>query len=181
MNEVLNAIFSRAGVKEYTKEVPEHEKLELLLKAGVAAPNAYNKQVWHFTAVTDPEIIERIDRETFRHMVENGTSKPDSPYRPLHNAPALIVISSAADNPFAKQDCSCANQNIALAAVSLGLATRYLDIPNMAFEGEIGKELKKACCVPDGYETVCFLCVGYPKDKNYMPTPKKSDITSFVE
>ena len=181
MNEVLQTIFSRAGVKAYTDQVPDHETLDLLLKAGAAAPNAYNKQLWHFTAVTDPEILERVDRETFRQMVSIGQLAADSAYHPLHGAPALIVISSAAENPFAKQDCSCANQNIALAAVSMGLASRYLDVPNLAFAGPAGAELKAACCVPEGYETVCFLSVGYPADCHYQPTPKRGDTASFVE
>lgn len=181
VNEVLRTIFSRAGVKLYANQVPSRELLEILLKAGTAAPNAYNKQRWHFTSVTNSQILQQIDRLTFRHMVEGGGTAADSAYRPLHGAPALIIISSARDNPFAKQDCSCANQNIALAAMSLGLATRYLDIPNMAFQGEEGKKLKEVCMVPEGYETVCFLCVGYPADKEYKPTPKRENVISFVE
>lgn len=121
MNEVLRTIFSRAGVKLYANQVPSRELLEILLKAGTAAPNAYNKQRWHFTSVTNSQILQQIDRLTFRHMVEGGGTATDSAYRPLHGAPALIIISSARDNPFAKQDCSCANQNIALAMMSLGL------------------------------------------------------------
>lgn len=181
MNEVLNTIFSRAGIREYLDQPVEREKLLLLLHAGIAAPNAYNRQAWHFTAVTKQCLLDRIDRETFQQMVSNGTLESNSSYHPLHGAPALVILSSALDNPFAKQDCSCANQNIALAAVSLGLGTRYLDVPNFAFAGPEGSSLRQACHIPDGYGTVCFLSVGYPAEKTCPPTPKKADVIDLVE
>ena len=169
MNDVLKTIFSRAGVKEYTSEVPGDETLTLLMESGAAAPNAFNRQAWYFTAVTSPEILTRIDQETVRCLRKNGRAK-DPAYRPLYGAPALIILSSVTDNEFARQDCSCASENIALAAVSLGLAARYLDVPNLAFRADGG--LRALCRIPEGYQTVCFLSLGYPKDPAYRPTPK---------
>ena len=181
MNEVVRAIFARAGVKEYTTEPVKKEDLDLILRAGVAAPNAYNKQAWRFYAVTRADLLREIDQATYEALVERGITKAGSGYHPLHDAPVLIVVSSSRENPFAKQDCSCANQNMALAAWSLGLATRFLDVPNYAFNSEGGAGLKKACKVPEGYDTVCFLCLGHPADPGYSPTPKKTDVIDWVQ
>ena len=181
MNEVLQAIFSRKGVREYTSRPVEREKVETILKAGTAAPNAYNHQLWHFTAVMDPDLIAKIDNEAFMGMVRAGKRAPEPVYHPVHEAPVLIVISSDIENEFAKQDCSCACQNMALAAHSLGLGSRFLNVPVSAFEGEIGPELKDACDIPKGHCVVCCLCVGYPKDANQPPTEKRQDVFSIID
>lgn len=177
MNEVLKVIFKRAGIKEYTPEIPSDETLTLLMEAGTAAPNAFNRQAWHFTAVTSPAILERIDRETVRCLRKDGRAK-DPAYHPLYGAPVLMILSSDAENEFARQDCSCASENIALAAASLGLAARYLDVPNLAFRADAG--LNELCRIPQGYQTVCFLSLGYPKDPAYGPTSKNRGVVSIV-
>ena len=44
----MNAIFERVSVRQYTDKEIEDEKIELLLKAAMAAPSAHNQQPWEF-------------------------------------------------------------------------------------------------------------------------------------
>ena len=60
MNEVLKAIFSRHSVRSFKEEKLKREELELLLKAGAAAPTARNLQLNGFIALTNREKIERL-------------------------------------------------------------------------------------------------------------------------
>lgn len=181
MNEVLKAIFGRKGIREYSQQPVEKEKVETILKAGMAAPNAYNHQQWHFSAVMNKELVDRIDAEAFQSMVSAGKRAAEPVYHPVHEAPVLIVLSSDKANEFAKQDCSCACQNMALAAYSLGLGSRFLNVPVAAFEGDLGPELKTACKIPPEYDIVCCLCVGYPQEANYAPTEKRQDVADIIE
>ena len=173
-NEVIRTILHRKGVKKY-KQIPiPRELLETIVTAGAAAPNAFNRQAWLFTVVTTPEILTDIDTNTNMRLEE------EPGYHALYGAPALIILSSSKDNPFAKQDCSAANQNMAIAAASLGIASRFLDVPNLYLQSEEGRNCKKRCGIPDDYDTICFLCLGYSDDPDSTPTPKRSDVFNFV-
>lgn len=50
---VINNILQRTSVRSYEDRPVEKEKIEKLLRAGMAAPTAVNKQPWHFIVVTD--------------------------------------------------------------------------------------------------------------------------------
>jgi nitroreductase len=112
-NPTLETIFSRRSIRKYTDQPVESEKLELLLKAAMAAPSAMNCKPWEFILVTDPEKLAQ-----FRKRLLFGD----------RNAPAAIVVCgnpALSANPAAKlfwvQDCSAAAENILIAAVGLGL------------------------------------------------------------
>jgi len=55
MNPTLETIFRRRSIRKYCDQPVESEKLDLLLKAGMAAPSAMNCKPWEFVVVTDPE------------------------------------------------------------------------------------------------------------------------------
>ena len=57
-NEVLNTILSRKGVKQYKSNPVPRELLEAIVAAGIAAPNAFNRQAWHFSVITNKTLLE---------------------------------------------------------------------------------------------------------------------------
>ena len=57
---VYNNIMTRASVRKYQDKAVESEKIEKLLRAGMAAPSAVNKQPWHFIVVTDKQQLKNI-------------------------------------------------------------------------------------------------------------------------
>ena len=71
--------------------------------------------------------------------------------------------------------------NMALAAKSLGLASRYLDVPNLYTNTPEGAGCKEMCGIPKDYDTVCFLCLGYSDDISEQPTPKRGDVVNYVD
>lgn len=181
MNETISNILKRVGTTAYQPKQIKDDELDLIIRAGKAAPNAFNAQNWHFSVIQDREILKAIDRKTFQALDEIGDIDEDErDYRPLYDAPALIILSAAEESQFSKQDCSCANQNMAVAAKSLNIGSRYLDVPNMAFEGEQGKRLRQRCRIPDGYEVICSLSLGYPADQDEKPSPRRDDVVSYV-
>ena len=44
----MNSIFHRISVRKYENRDVEQEKIELMLKAAMAAPSACNQQPWEF-------------------------------------------------------------------------------------------------------------------------------------
>src|SRR3712207_7085928 len=63
-DDAYQTIVTRTSVRAYTDAPVESEKIEKLLRAGMAAPSAVNKQPWHFIVVTDKAVLR--DRKSTR-------------------------------------------------------------------------------------------------------------------
>jgi nitroreductase len=154
MNPTLETIFHRRSVRKYTDQPVELEKLDLLLKAGMAAPSAMNCRPWEFIVVTDPEKLAQ-----FRKRLIFGD----------RNAPAAIVVCgnpSLSSNPAARlfwvQDCSAAAENMLIAAVGLGLGTVWIGVHPVA--GFV-KTVREIMALPKKVTPLCIIYVGYPESE----------------
>jgi nitroreductase len=153
MNPTLESIFHRRSIRKYTGQPVEPEKLDLLLKAGMAAPSAMNCRPWEFIVVTDPEKLAQ-----FRSRLVFGN----------RNAPAAIVVCGnpgLSINPAARlfwvQDCSAAAENIHIAAVGLGLGTVWIGVHPV---GMFVKAVREIMSIPKSVTPLCVIYVGYPEE-----------------
>lgn len=113
--KVMENILNRKSVRKYTKEEVKKEKLEMLVRAGMAAPSARNSQPWLFFVIDDRTILDNLAKQL-----------PNA--KMLLSAKAAIVVCGNLQKAlegdgreFWVQDCSAATQNILLAAESMGL------------------------------------------------------------
>ena len=109
---VFDAIYSRRSIRTYLDKEVEHEKIEKLLKAAMAAPSACNIQPWEFVVITDKALIQDI----------KNSIKQYSQY----NAPLVIVVCGNPEFiPWEGDtgiiDCCAAIENMLLAATAIGL------------------------------------------------------------
>ncbi len=158
-NPTLKSIHDRTSVRSYTSKPVSKEVLIELVKAGMAAPTAMNKQPWEFIIIQDRATLDKI-----------GTIKP-----PVGKAPAAIVVLGDTNISGAwVLDCSAATENILLAATSMGLGTVWTGAYNNAkFEAL----LKETLSLPDGIMPLSVIAVGYPDS---TPTPKNKYVESKV-
>ena len=115
MNDTLKTIFSRKSVRTFKSEPVQKDKLELLIRAGMAAPTAVDKRPWEFIVVTDRTVLKQLaDALPFAKMADKA-------------AAAIIVGGDVRkqwggmDSDYWIMDCSAATENILLAAESMGL------------------------------------------------------------
>lgn len=150
----LDVIFSRKSVRHYTDREVETEKLMTLVKAGMAAPTAVNRQPWSFIIVTNMTQVASISDKPGLMM--------------LKKAKAVILVLGKKDEKFWQQDCSAATENILLAAEALGLGAVWCAGYPMTDRTESYKELFN---YSDDYEVLSLISIGYstgedqPKDK----------------
>src|SRR5450830_1322576 len=154
MNPSLDPIFQRRSIRVYTEQPVEPEKLDLLLKAAMAAPSAMNCKPWEFVVVTDPEKLAQ-----FRKRLIFGN----------RNAPVAIVVCgnpSLSANPAARlfwvQDCSNAAENILIAAASLGLGTVWVGVHPVAGFVRVVREIAG---IPKHVTPLGLIYVGYPAEE----------------
>ena len=120
--DTLTIIHQRKSVRHYIDKPVSKELLEVLLKAGMAAPSAANKQPWSFVVVTKRETLNQIaDGLTYGKMLKKTGA-------------AIVVcgdLSKALPGKAAEywiQDCSAVSQNILLAAEASELGAVWLGI-----------------------------------------------------
>lgn len=150
----LNNILTRSSIRAYEAKPVEKEKIEKLLRAGMAAPSAADKRPWHFVVVTDKQLL-------------NGIAVA-SPYaKPAGQAPMAIVVCGDTDKTLPGegtdywiQDCSAASENILLEAHALGLGAVWTGFYPMK---ERCDALAKVLNLPDNLIPLNAIIIGYPK------------------
>ena len=155
---VLNNISTRVSVRRFTNQPVSKEMLETIVRAGMAAPSAHNKQPWEFVIVTERDMLDSLKRY--------------HPYANLETAPAAIVVCGNLNNAvpdyedFWIQDCSAASQNILLAAHALGLGAVWCCVlPDMERVPQVARVLG----LPQKVIPLNIITMGYPSS---LPQPK---------
>ena len=59
---MIKEIFERRSVRKFAAREVEAEKLEAVLRAGMAAPSAGNQRPWEFYIVRDREKLEALSQ-----------------------------------------------------------------------------------------------------------------------
>ena len=165
LNPTLKTIFNRKSVRKYTDKKVTKEQLEMLVKAGMAAPTAGNKQPWAFVIVTDREKLDSL-AEGLEYA------------KMLKQAPSAIVVCGVPKLglegigvEYWIQDCSAVSENILLAVESMGLGAVWTGVYPIK---EREKYVQKVLGIPEDTIPLNVIAIGYPtgiekpKDK-YKP------------
>lgn len=151
--DALEAIMTRRSIRKFTDEPVSDERIEVILRAAMAAPSAGNQQPWRFVVVKDRAMMESIAQTT--------------PYGAMlrEAAFALVIGADVHDLKHAvmwEQDCSAATQNALLAIHAMGLGAVWLGFWP---KNERVMPLKVVLGMPDGVEPMAVLAVGYPAEE----------------
>ena len=60
--ELINTIFTRRSIREYTTEMVSEKDIKIMLEAAMATPSASNLKPWHFIVVTNRPILDNLAR-----------------------------------------------------------------------------------------------------------------------
>ena len=157
MNDTMKTIFSRKSVRNYKESVIPKETLELLVKAGMAAPSAMDKRPWEFIIIDDKEVLKKLsDALPYAKMaVPAGHG--------IIVAGDMEKQNGGYDSVYWIMDCSAAVQNILLAAESLGLGAVWTAVyPNKDRFEPVAKILG----LPKNIVPLAFIPVGTPTGKD---------------
>ncbi|MDA3943254.1 MAG: nitroreductase family protein [Bacteroidetes bacterium] len=155
-------IHNRKSVRHFTDQAVSKEQIETLLKAGMAAPTAANRQPWKFYVVTNAKTLNLLAEQL--------------PYaKMLSQVQAAIVVCGDMDKAgnlkeqgYWAQDCAAASENILLAAESLGLGAVWTAA--YPYEDRI-KAVTQALDLPENHVPLNVIPVGYPTGED-LPKDK---------
>lgn len=158
---ILDNIFTRKSVRHFTGAPVPAEQLELLMRAGMAAPSARNMQPWAFIAINDKGIMTGLS---------GGL-----PYaKMLAQAGGAIAVCGDMNkvDPNKKeywvQDCSAATQNILLAAEATGLGAVWTALYPYPERYSL---VQQALHLPETIIPLCIIPVGIPTGED-LPKDK---------
>jgi len=164
MSDALSVIHSRKSVRSFTGQSVTKDALDKIVRAGMAAPTAVNKQPWAFVVTTDRKTLDAL--------------AAGFPYaKMLDKAGAAIIVCAIPEKAYERNlelaviDSTCASENILLAAEALGLGAVWTAAYPYKDRMEI---VRKALNIPQDIIPLNVIPVGHPtgtdKPKNkYKP------------
>lgn len=167
--ELKEAIRTRRSVRKYTNDPIPEQTVKELLELAAWAPSGMNTQPWLFAVVTGDEYLKELSGRSRDFMLKLMADVPAmANYRTLlsnpdfnifYGAPVLVLIYGNQSAFTYTNDCSMAAINLMLAAWEGGIGSCWIGFAR-GYCGTPGfmKELN----VPDGYELVAPVILGYP-------------------
>ncbi len=160
-NIVLDNILARTSIRSYQDRPVEQEKIEKLLRAGMAAPSAVDKRPWHFVVVTDRQVLD-------------GLAQANPNAGMAARAPLAIVVCGDKTRALTRvpdywvQDASAATENILLAAHGMGLGAVWTGTYPVTDRVE---KVTAVLNLPEHIVPFCTIVIGYP-EKYQAPKDK---------
>jgi len=175
MMEFMEIIKTRRSIRKFEDKDVEQEKIEKLLESVKWAQSWANTQCWEVIVVKDMDVKKKL-----QETVPNNNPA----YLAIVNAPVVFVmVAKLKQAGYYKGkvttkfgdwfmfDIGIATQNLCLTAKSLGLGGVVVGL----FDQD---KAKKVLGVPDGYEVVVMVPMGYPAQD--PKPPKRKEISEFV-
>lgn len=156
---VLDVIQNRRSRRAYTDQPVEPEKIQSLFEAARWAPSSVNEQPWIYVYATkDQELYDKI------YSTLNESNRVW-----VQNAPLLIAslirnkfIRNDRPNGAARYDLGGANAFLSLQATHLGLNVHQMG-------GFDILKLRANLNVPDEFDPVIVMAIGYPGQPDILP------------
>jgi nitroreductase len=156
---VLDVIQNRRSRRAYTNQPVEPEKIRSLFEAARWAPSSVNEQPWIYVYATkDQELYDKI------YSTLNESNRVW-----VQNAPLLIAslirnkfIRNDRPNGAARYDLGGANAFLSLQATHLGLNVHQMG-------GFDILKLRANLNVPDEFDPVIVMAIGYPGQPDILP------------
>lgn len=185
MNETLRTIAARRSIRQFKGEQIPEEELEQIITAGIHAPNARNMQNWHFSVIRDEALLDRMVEIIKENISKSGMEfliemAKQPGYSTFYHAPTVVMLSGPVDNPFARVDCGTAAENMALAATALGIGSCVMAAPGFVFGSPEGKELRGRLGIPEGYDHVISVALGFADGAVPEAPPRERGVITYV-
>ena len=176
MNDLLTIIQGRRSIRTMESRPIAEEDLNKVLEAVRWAPSWVNTQSWEVVVATDPKVKKALQDSM------SGMGNPAA--NAMVVAPVVLVMcarkgasgfykgeAATKFGDWMMFDLGLATQNLLLMAHTIGLGTVVVGL----FDHQ---KAAAAVAVPEGYELVAMVPMGYPA-KEAKP-PKRREVSEFT-
>lgn len=189
----------RRSVREMNNTPIEKEVIENLIRISSSAPSGAHKQPWHFVAVSDPDIKEKIraaaEEEERTFYEERAPQEWLDDLAPLGtdwhkefltDAPWLIVVFKKVydDHPDGRKKNYYVQESVGIACGFLLQAIHQAGLVSLTHTPSPMNFLSEILERPQNEKPFLLVPVGYPKDDVRVPDLKRKDlkeVSTFLE
>jgi len=145
--KILRTLTLRRSIRKFTNEPVDREKLEVALKAAMAAPSAGNSRPWQFVVVTE--------RARVRALCEMH------PHAGFGAEAGAIVLPFGRKRgyPWFDQDMAAATENLLIATANLGLGATWCGMSD-----DLQRVVSEAVGIPEDLYVFALIPVGVPAE-----------------
>jgi nitroreductase len=186
MREAMSVIKSRRSVRAFLPQQIKDEELKAILEAGIYAPSGQNTQPWFFTVMQNPGLIDKVND----WIIDEARYVPNPKAREIaatpnaaifRKAPTVIIVSGDKADPLVHEACSCAAQNMMLAAESVGLGSCWICYVGYLANRELFETTYRAeLRIPAGYVPLFGLTIGYRSGSDEAPHPRRKGVFAVL-
>ncbi len=154
--DAFTVIHSRKSVRSFTGQAVSKSDLNKILRAGMAAPTAVNRQPWSFIVITERKALNRLAGK----LIYAGM---------LEKAGAAIVVCALPEKAYGQSkelaviDSSLAGENILLAVEALGLGATWTAA--YPYEDRMNT-VREALGIPENIIPLTVIPIGYPTGRD---------------
>lgn len=193
MNEIINGIMTRRSIRKYQPQQITDDELNVILQAGVYAPNAGSRQSALIVACQNKTInteLGKINQSCFHGNMSTATAyiskeqpsiADDTALKDgFYGAPTVLTLFAPKNFLYSVADCAVMGQNIMLAAYSLGIGSCMVMRAEDTFSSELGQKLQKEWGIDETYEAKAHITLGYPAGEVTYVKPRKENRIKVV-
>lgn len=168
MNKALDNLLERRSIRSYKPGQISDDELKSVLKAGLAAPSAMNRQPTVLLVVQDKATIQLLSKLNALVMGKEGID-------PFYGAPTVIVVLSDRNIPTHVEDGSLVLGNLMNAANALGLGSCWVNRAREVFEMPEARGILRENGIGDEYIGVGHCILGYPDGEKPEAKPVREN------
>ena len=157
---VYENIMTRTSIRAFDGKTVEPEKVDKMLRAGMAATSAVNRQPWHFVVVDDHGVMQNIGAGSFNARIYETATLTIVVCGDMSKIPADQI------NETWVMDASAATENILLEAHALGLGAVWTAV--YPYKDRMDAAVS-ALGLPENIVPMSSIIMGYPAEN---PAPK---------
>jgi nitroreductase len=151
MEEMLDLLYTRRTIREFSDEAVSDQGIEGMLKAAMAAPSVGDLRPWHFVVVRKLKTLDKLaEVHKYAYM--------------LRDAPLAIIVCGDQEKSERHwvQDTCAATQNLLLAASALHLGGVWISLyPKKKYQ----KAVRDLLDIPSRMGVLCAVALGHPAEK----------------
>jgi nitroreductase len=173
----LSLIKKRQSVRKYLKKPVEPEKLHRCLEAFRLAPSASNSQPWRVVVVDDPELVQKVAKETIGPMATFNAFVPQAP----------VIIALIIEKMTATAQIGAYLKNREYPLIDIGIAAEHFCL--QAAEDGLGtcmlgwfneKPVKTLLNIPGNKRIGLLITLGYAPEDYPVREKKRKKMEEVV-
>lgn len=145
--DILQSITARRSVRRFTGEPVDRDKLEIALRAAMAAPSARNAKPWEFVVVTEKRKVRAVCEA--------------HPYAKFGADAGAVVLPFGKKEGYAwfDQDMGASTENLLIALANLGLGATWCGMRD-----DLQEAVRAMVGIPKDLHVFALIPVGVPSE-----------------